>query len=438
MKSKEEIFFKLPIWLQEISLSYYARRRDKKFRHSKYLAEAIEISNQIELFNSKELEIWQLEKLTNIVNFSIHNIPFYKKFYTKNNYDFKSFDEFKELPLLTKQIVRENWKDFQSDISEAVFHSHTSGTTGSSLQLRISAKAMAYERAYFIKSREITGYKKDDKLASFIGRKIMNHNEKKPPFWRFNKHDNQLLFSNWHVSDENLPFYIEKYNSFQPLFVNGYPSFLYLVSEFAIRNNLSLVKPKAIFTGSETLLEHQKETIERAFDSKIFNHFGTSEQLVVAFQNERNQMQIGEGLGYMEVVENEIVGTTFHNLAMPLIRYKIGDTAKIEVRENKRVLVDLEGRKEDFIISRNGKKYGRLDHLFKDTNTIKEAQIIQETIDELLIKIVPINNYDFKLDNIKNLITSKLGNEFILKYQVVEHIPRTKGGKFRFVISKLN
>lgn len=442
MSKIEKLYFSLPSWSQDISISVYAFIRDKLFRKNRYSNRASDLVKLINQSNEEEIRKWQLARLNEIVNHALRNTVFYRDFYGIEAVDFKSFEDFRQLPLIDKQLVRENWEQFQVDLEEKVFKTHTSGTTGSSLQLRVSANNTAVEREGLNFSRSLVGYKRGDKLASFIGRKLMNTNRTTPPFWRYNFYDKQLLFSNWHISEKNLPLYIERYNKYQPAYVNGYPSFLYLFAEFSIRNSLKLHSPKAVFTGSETLLPHHREVIESAFNSKIYDHYGTAEHLVVAHQCEAASYHIREELGYLEIIDGEVYGTTFHNNAMPLIRYRIGDLAQL--RDEKcscglsgRVIVNLEGRKDDIVVAKSGKKYGRISRIFQETKNIKEAQIVQESLEVLLINIVPQNLERFSLKEIEANITAKLGEDFDIRFQILESIPRTKNGKFRFVISRV-
>lgn len=442
MSKIETFYFNLPSWAQNLCLSTYALFRDKFYRENKFYDEGLGLVKQINAANQEEIEKWQLERINQIVNYVLKNTSFYPQYYGMNKVDIRSFEEFRNLPTIEKQIVRENWDDFQVEVNEKVFKTHTSGTTGSSLELRISAKNTAIERAGYHFSRDIAGYKQGDKLASFVGRKLMNLDQAAPPFWRHNFYDNQLLFSNWHITDDSLPYYIEKYNKYKPEYVNGFPSFLYLFGEFSKRKNLKLHQPKAVFTGSETLMPYQREVIEKAFGCKVFDHYGTAEHLVVAHQCKNGNYHLREELGYLEIIEGEVYGTTFHNTAMPLIRYRIGDLAEMGKEQCScglpgRVILNLEGRKDDIIISRKGRKYGRISRIFQETTNVKEAQVIQESLDMLLINIVPQDKESFDLKEVEASVYEKLGADFQIKFNILESIPRTKNGKFRFVISKI-
>ena len=73
----------------------------------------------------------------------------------------------------------------------------------------------------------------------------MNANYKKPPFWRYNKSQNQLIFSSFHLSPETTPLYIDKLKEFQPEWCEGYVSTWYtLAKEILNSGKKGKIKPK--------------------------------------------------------------------------------------------------------------------------------------------------------------------------------------------------
>ena len=138
-------------------------------------------------------------KLDEIVEYASKHVPWYKE---KSVYQSKDLRLF---PVISKSDVREHHEDF---ITRHWWHKwnstevSTSGSTGTSVQYLISSQCTATERADVNSYRNRLGYQRGDKIASFIGRKIADLSQKKPPFWRHNHIDNQLIFSYWHLSDK--------------------------------------------------------------------------------------------------------------------------------------------------------------------------------------------------------------------------------------------
>src|SRR5690606_38406780 len=98
-----------------------------------------------------------------------------------------------------------------------------------------------------------------------------------------------------------------------------------------------------------------------------------------------------EGDGW---VRGEILATGFANRAMPLLRYRTGDVATLRQGAHcpcgrARPLIEgIDGRIEDYVVTPDGRRIGRLDHVFKDARFIQEAQIRQTAPDRLRILVV--------------------------------------------------
>ena len=135
-----------------------------------------------------------------------------------------------------------------------------------------------------------------------------------------------------------------------------------------------------------------------------------------------------------------IIATGLLNDDMPLIRYETGDrgslkAGKCQCGRHLPMIGQLEGRIDDMIQTLDGRKIGRLDPIFKADIPIQEAQIIQESIDTIRIKIVPDLGYEHD-HLLKKRLSEYLGNmNFVL--EKVDQIPRGPNGKFKAVISRV-
>jgi phenylacetate-CoA ligase len=93
---------------------------------------------------------------------------------------------------------------------------------------------------------------------------------------------------------------------------------------------------------------------------------------------------------------------------------------------------------EDIVVTPDGRHAGRLDHVFKDSANIREAQLIQETVDTLTIRIVRRPGYgEADSEQVLRALRERLGDRMRFEFEFVEHIPRGANGKFRFVVSKV-
>jgi phenylacetate-CoA ligase len=137
------------------------------------------------------------------------------------------------------------------------------------------------------------------------------------------------------------------------------------------------------------------------------------------------------------------VCTAFKNPVMPLIRYDIGDIATLSGEtcpcgRQSPAVTKIDGRIDSYIVTPDGRQLGRLDFLFKDSNRIEEAQLVQETLDRLSVFVVRSPGYDSSDERSLNAdLRSYLGDQIRIDIEYVPKIPREPNGKFRQIVSRV-
>jgi phenylacetate-CoA ligase len=359
-------------------------------------------------------------------------------------------------PVLEKSTYRQAPESFiASDIpSRRLLRGKTSGTTGSALPLWYTSEALAEEYATVWRLRRSCGVELADPHFSFGGQLVVPIRQSRPPFWRRNAWGGQTLFSLYHMTKENLPAYVEAMHTLPATYVQGYPSSLHLLG----RAMLDLGRPlpagrlKAVFPSSESLLAFHREVIEEAFAAPIFDRYGTSEFAVSMTACREGQLHVDMEFGIVEVeVEEEteeyvrgpLLVTGLGNDATPFIRYRIGDVGTRSKRacacgRPGDVFLDVDGRIEDYVVTPDGRWIGRLDHIFKEQLDIAEAQIVQESVASIEVRVVPRKTFDQQAEKeLLKEIRSRLGDEIRIELRRVEEIPREANGKFRAVQSSV-
>ena len=88
------------------------------------------------------------------------------------------------------------------------------------------------------------------------------------------------------------------------------------------------------------------------------------------------------------------------------------------------------------VVTPDGRWIGRLDHIFKDQLAVAEAQILQEDVASVEVRIVPRMEFDDRAEaSLMREIRSRLGEEIRIELRRVDQIPREENGKFRAVKS---
>jgi phenylacetate-CoA ligase len=128
---------------------------------------------------------------------------------------------------------------------------------------------------------------------------------------------------------------------------------------------------------------------------------------------------------------------------MPLLRYQMGDTAVFRggtcgCGRGGALVERIVGRVEDVIVTPDGRWLSRLDFIFKGLDRVEEAQLIQEEVGAVRVRIVKRQGYTAADEKqVLHKLKERLGEEMKLSVEYLDRIPRTSSGKFRYVISKV-
>lgn len=456
---QKKFYYSMPYFIKNLIATVYGWQLAKKRTgggFKKHLKELLEL----QYWPLEKIKDLQFQRCKNLLLYSKIHCRYYRKLFEAYGFEPEKMQDLSDisvLPVLQKNELRENMEDIISDEAEnmQVIWSHTSGTTGLGLRFPESLDSLQREFAFRVHSYSLGGVQWRNKWAWCAGHPVTFYDRKKPPFWVHDMANNWLLMSSYHLSEKNLPFYIEKLEAFGPELIAGYPSSLFLL---AIANSKmgKKVRTRAAVTSSETLFENQRKIIQDSFGCKVFDYYGNAERAALITECEKGRRHLRLEYSYVEFLNNEnmpvspgeegrLVCTAFGNYAMPLIRYDIGDIAILSKEKScecgrSGILIDrIMGRIEDYVVTPDGRYVGRLDHLFKDSVNVRLAQIVQKDRKSILIRVVREPNYSIEDEKvILKEARVRLGSEIAINFEYVEDIPKTKGGKLRFVISMLN
>jgi phenylacetate-CoA ligase len=435
-----------------------AHRRRAYGRYFRYYFDHLQ---ETQWLSDDEMAACQAERVRLFLEYANLHSQYWRGLFRTAGFDpaeYQSPADLCRLPVLEKETLRQQERQIESDEylgGRRPYQSvHSSGTTGRAIHLKVSQECFEREYAFRWLHRSWGGNRLGDRVATFAGHPVVSTVRMKPPFWRVNWAENQVLFSSQHIAPETMPFYAHQLIRMRPELLNGYPSSLYLIASYLNAEGIDSVRPKAVHTHSETLLDYQRVALESAFGCKVFNWYGNSELTAHIVECERGALHIKSDHSLVEIIREdgeparlgemgEIVGTGFGNYATPLIRYATGDVACISDRRCPcgrpgPIVEALMGRVEDIVVTPDGRHIGRLDHVFKDMLNVVEAQIMQDTVDAVRIRMV--KRSEFAEDDMRLLereLRLRLGSVIRLEYEFVSRIPRLPNGKFRFVVSKV-
>ncbi|MBU2875234.1 hypothetical protein [Marinobacter salexigens] len=450
MKSfTEAIYYRSPTLLQNLLVSAYGYKLyHKRYAGSLYrdIMEKVRLSRS---WSSEEIEAYQSERLHEMVKHCRLNIPYYQQQFSEHGIhenDITATEHITRLPILQKETLKENSQLFSQPGTKPFMLQHTSGSTGTPLALEVDERTYKLAMALLVDHEETHGVPFGAKRATFAGRMLKPADDMKPPFSRFNRAENQKLFSSYHLNGKTFPHYQKELDQFQPIELIGYPSAIYdLASQYQNSDSKPGFQPKAIITNSESLLVWQRETIESVFGCTVYDYYGTAEYVMFAGQDKAGVYQPNPLIGIAEVdVRSDtidtgnLLATSLSNRQMPLLRYNLGDTATLANANHPTVgtptLKSINGRIDDYIETRDGRFVGRIDHIFKGVSGVREAQVVQVFPGSATVKLVKDSSSSFNETSLISNCKQRLGDDFQIAIEFVSEIERGKNGKFRSVV----
>ena len=431
-----------------------------KYRMGIYYIRIRRFLNKSQWWDRDKIENWQLQKLKHIVKYAYLNVSGYYSLYKNAGIkpeDILTLNDIKLLPFVTKELIRDNLNDFTSRTisKEKLIYVTTGGSTGIPLGFFQTKLDESMEVAFMHTGWQRIGWSFDDTSIVLRG-KFIGSKEK---FWKFDSCRKELLLSSYHLNEQTYSKYVKKILEYKPLYLKAYPSMATILSDLILnRNDVGKINFKAILLGSENIYPWQKEMLSTAFaEEKVFASYGPSQKVILApMCAYSDQYHVWPFYGLTEIIKKtesdevgELVGTSFWNYATPFIRYRtmdMGTNGKMVCHKCGRhfhLIKNIEGRLQDYLVTKDG-AYIPVTALifaqhFKAFGTIKNIQLYQKKIGEVIVKIVPTNKYSQEDDSeIKGKIEKAVDGRITVLIEHVNEISRTSRGKYKVVDQKIN
>lgn len=407
-------------------------------------------------YSAERLQEVQLAKLQRLVRHAYEHVPYYRRELESAGLapeEFRSLDVLSRLPALDKQSLRSNFAQLTARNASRFrpMAHHTSGSTGIPQKILHDRKNLAFERATAWRHYGWAGYQHREPMAVLRGAVVPQGRT-----W-YNPEPWTLVLSSFHLKAETVDDYVQALRRFRPALIRAYPSSLYFLAQLLQRRGVDEIRPRSIVTASESLLPHQRSVIEQVFGCPILDWYGSGEHVAIISQCPAGKYHVHSEYGIVEYERRpefdrgqeqayEIICTGLNNYAMPLLRYRIGDIVRVRQGETcgcgrgLPVVAGIEGRMDDVIITPDGRVIpaSGMTLAFEFSEAIAQAQLYQESVDELIVRIVKLDSYTqqdhaFVLDQVRN----RIGEAMKVRVDFVEQISRLPSGKQPFAISQV-
>ncbi len=433
----------------------------------RYSAETFAFLRQLrrnESWTAEQIREYQLGALRRTFQHALRLVPYYANYPQK---EFFSPDDIRDLPILSRETALANQENLLAiDVpARERIRAGTTGTTGASLKVAYTEQLVRENWACWLRQWSWAGINPRSPRITFQGARIVPADRRESPYWAYNLPERQILASIFHLSDATAGDYLELLRKHSGKVLEGFPSVLGILADFALARGLS-IPMRAIFTSGEPLYPSTRAKIESAFGARVFDSYGMTEYCGLIQQCEAGRMHLAPEYGFLEILddsgepvppsaEGHFVWTGFLNRAMPLIRYRIGDRGRWDDsgpcpcgRAFPQVVPTIT-RESDVLRCPDGRIFSprALNQLLKQATSLRFCQFVHSRSDRLVIRAAfatsPSNDAHFQaratgeLMHIRARVQRLLGERMHVSAELAAQPITRPGGKIPLIVSEI-
>ena len=423
-------------------------------------------------FTKDELDAYQMRRLKRVVKVAGEKVPYYGRLFAEYGFSPSALREpadLRKLPCLSKQRLREVGDQLLA--IDATRHqakrAFTSGTTSEPVEFYLDKHSRALEFVYYWRHWSWAGYRLGDRFAQLNAQEFIDREGE--PVHEYQPHLRRLLLNSGAISEHNVAAFAAALRRYAPSYLKGLASPLFYLATLFAEQRIGDIGFRAVFSTGETLFGARRRVIERVFGCRVLDSYGLMEQAAAISECPAGGLHINGDYSLVELPDGQvsgrrpsaglpdgrangeqqdavaIVGSTLHNLAMPLLRYETGDLVDRVKNADPcpcgRTLprvAKIHGRIEDSVVTPDGRYVTALFLVPDKVLGIRMIQFVQEAPRSLIAKLVVTDAFDAAQEQrFCHYAVRLIGSEMKLRLLRVEPsaLKRGRTGKVPLVIS---
>lgn len=408
------------------------------------------------------LERWQMQQATRILRHAARTVPYYRDRLSQfaEREAPLTAAEWRAIPILTATEFREAGDALMTtrplDGHDGVFEARTSGSVGAPICIHWNAVNARFHAAVTLRDHLWHGRDPNGKfgvlkrLADDFENAVMAG---KAAIWAPGYRSGPMAFFDLRGSVDDALDWLARED---PDYLSAYPTYLRSMLRRSAETGFRPKTLRQAATVSEVVDEDLRRLCQEVWGVRLVDMYSAQEAGFVALQcpdhehylvqSECNLVEVlndaGEPSGAGET--GRVVVTPLHNFTQPLIRYDLGDFARVGAPcasgRGLPVLERILGRARNMMKLPDGSRHWvALSNCgLEKIAAIRQMRLIQKSYRDIELKLVvarPLTQAEV-LD-VRESVGRAVRRDFDLAIDYVDEIPRTAGGKYEDVICEI-
>lgn len=397
-------------------------------------------------------------KLKSILQYAYDNTQYYRERFDEYGVhprDIKDPSDMVRVPILTKQdIMRNKTRMVSREYTESLLvPSYSGGTSGVKVTFFYARDCLAYKMAATIRAERWTGWDVGGKTV-FIWPASQDYNNCLTLKSRLknNLSSRSEMCPAARMDERLILEYTLKIMRRRPDLIKGFPTPLFIMADYMLKNNIPAPSCCNIISTGEPLFRHRRDKIEKAFGARVFDSYGAREVSLIGQECELHSgYHMNMECNYLEFVKDgrharpgevsDMIVTDLVNRGMPFIRYDIDDQGipaegACACGRGLALFQGIVGRDNDVLKTTQGGNVfpsALIMFLVEEGPPIGKMRIVQDKPDHLRIQIAgsPMPEEGHYM-YYRRVVDDLFGKDMNIDYEILDDIPNEQSGKYRF------
>lgn len=367
----------------------------------------------------EEIEAFQMAELRVLLDHARQNVPYWRDLFGSMRFDprsVRSRADLAQLPVLTREIVRERFDDLVAPGARARnIRKGTSGTTGAPLKFEYCSESESWRQAVRLRGYGWAGYEQGRPTLHYWGAGTNVPRGLAAAKVRLDRALRREVYVDAVKQDEAAMWRTaSRIARMRPRVIVAYTQALAAFARWAVEHEARDWPDVRIVCAAEALWPRDREALVSAFGPHVFETYGSRETMLVSAEcGAHDGMHLSEENLAVEVVRDrrqvgagetgDVLVTDLHNRGMPFIRYANGDVAtmshgaRCSCGRGLRKIARVEGRRADTLRDADGHPVpGMLfvSLLQPEVEILRAFQVVQKRSGEVELKVVRGRDWD--------------------------------------------